>query len=179
MTKKQIVGGIIILFVIASGSLAFWAYSAIKSFLAHDEFFGPAENFVTKVDSPISLEQARKELKLPLPDEATDIYYAHYHQMISYMFMVKFSAPLDVCKSHALDIIQRFNENNPDLHINLEFSAIAEPPAGDGNLAPPLNVTWFDTHNIKNGFMIAGNGLSQPSIWIDADRNLFYYSLTD
>ena len=178
MTKKQIACGVIILFVIASGVFAFWACSAIKSFLAQDEFFGPAENFVTKVDSPLSLEQARQDLKFPLPDEASDIYYAHYHQMISYMFMVKFSAPIEICKSHAIDTIQRFNGNNPDRQINLEFSAITEPlSSAESN--PILNVTWFDAHNIKNGLMIGVMGAMQPMIWIDTDRNLFYYEIMD
>lgn len=178
MVKKHKVVIIIIVLGVFCG-LLFGAYSAIKSFLAHDEFFGPAEKFVTKVDAPIPLEQAREELKFPLPDEATDIYYAHYHQMISYMFVVKFSAPLEVCKSHAIEIIQSFNENNPDRQINLEFLAITEPQVGDGDLGPLLNVTWFDTHDIKNGLMIGAMGAMQPMIWIDADRNILYYSMID
>jgi hypothetical protein len=80
-------------------ALLFVGYSALRSFLAHDEFLGPAENFVTKTDSPLTLEQARKDLRFPLPDEASDIYYARYAQWISYDFIVKFKAPVEICKS--------------------------------------------------------------------------------
>jgi len=180
MAKKRITRGIIILLVIVFCVLLFWGYSEFRSFLSHDEFFGAAENFVTKVDSPLTLENARKDLKFLLPDEASDIYYAHYAQWIAYDFKVKFKAPLEVCKSHALHVIQRYNENegNPDRKIVLEFTVISEPPRPEGS-GPPINIMWFDVHNIKNGFKIGIKGAQQPMIWIDADRNLFYYRLTD
>ena len=179
MTKKQITWGIVFLLIIACCSLFFWGFSAIRSFLAHDEFFGKTENFITKVDLPITLEQARKDLKFSLPDEATDIYYAHYKQWISYDFMVKFKAPLEVCKSHALAIIQEYNENekNPDRYISgLTFFADLSFPKVSSQ---PLNVTWFDLHKIEKGFITREAGPMQPMIWIDADRNLFYYRMMD
>jgi len=180
-TKRKIYTVIIVIVVILLVLLV-GAYSLINSLLANNEFFGSAENFVTKVDSPISLEQARKELTFPLPDEATDVYYAHWHQWISYMFKVKFSAPLDVCKSHAIDVIQRFNENHPDRKIPLELTEISDLsvlPKEDTSPSPPLNITWFDVHDIKNGFKIGTIGPMQPMIWIDADRNIFYYEMID
>jgi len=137
---------------------------------------------VTKVDSPISLEQSREELNFSLPDEASDIYYAHYRYFMAYDFKVKFNAPLEVCKSYALDMIQRYNENKYDWesHVALEFTIISEPPfmsEESEDTYPPLDITWFDTYNIENGFKI-GEGTS-PVIWIDTDRNLFYYEMTD
>jgi hypothetical protein len=166
--------------IIGCCALLFWGYSALRSFLAHDEFGGPAEIFATKADSPFTLEQARKNIRLPLPDEASDIYYAYYAQWIAYDFIVKFKAPVETCKSHAMLLIKQYNENegNADRHIPLEFKDITEPPQMV-QIGPPLNVDWFDVSHIKNGLMIAGNNSMQPSIWIDTDRNLFYYRLTD
>ena len=176
--NKKTKGTIIILIVIAFSALLFWGFLAIRSFLAHDEFFGAAENFITKVDSPITLEQARKDLKFPLPNEASDIYYAHYAQWIAYNFMIKFQAPIEICKSHAICLIEKYNKENPDKKITPELIEIIEPPF-PAETGPPFNITWFDVHNIKNGFEIGTGAIHQPSIWIDSDRNLFYYRLTD
>lgn len=135
---------------------------------------------VTKVDAPISLEQARKELKFPLPDEATEIFYAGYSQWMAYEFRVKYNAPVEVCKSQALLLIERYNKENPDQKISLKFSEISELPFQETeNTYPPLNITWFDVHNITNGFVIGGGGSYCPMIWIDADRGLIYYCVTD
>lgn len=171
---------ILISIIIGCCVLLFGGYSALRSFLAHDEFFGPADNFVTKVDSPLTLEQAREELSFPLPDEASDIYYAHYFQWIAYDFIVKFKAPVEVCKSHALLLVEQYNENegNVDRHIPLEFMDIIKPPR-ILQISEPLNVDWFDVQHIKSGLMIGKDNPSQPCIWIDADRNLFYYRMTD
>jgi hypothetical protein len=166
--------------IIGCCALLVWGYSALRSFLAHDEFFGSAGKFVTKADSPLTLEQARNNLRFPLPDEASDIYYAHYSQWIAYDFIVKFKAPVETCKSHAMLLVEQYNKNegNVDRRIPLKFIDITEPPLME-QIDQTLNVDWFDVHNIKNGLMISGNNPSQPSIWIDVDRNLFYYRLTD
>jgi hypothetical protein len=166
--------------IIGCCALLFGGYSVLRSFLAHDELFGYAENFIAKTDSPLTLEQARKDLRFPLPDGASDIYYARYAQWKSYDFIVKYKAPVEICKSHAILLVEQFNkkEANVDRHIPLEFKNITEPPQMM-HIGQPLNVNWFDVHHIKNGLMIAGNNSMRPSIWIDIDRNLFYYRLTD
>lgn len=82
-------------------------------FLAHQFveslFNAPPEDFAHALSEPISLEVARQELDIPLPGNATNILYAQYAQWIAYEFMLKFEAPLDVCKSHALLLIERHN----------------------------------------------------------------------
>ena len=168
------------LIIIVCCMLFFCGYSVFRSFVSNNEFYGDAENFVTKVDSPLTLEQARKDLRFPLPDEASTIYYAHYRQWIAYDFIVKFNAPVELCKSHALVLIEKYNENeeNIDRHISLDFEDITEPPYKTP-IGDPLNIDWFDIHHIKNGLFIGSYGPMQPSIWIDTDRNIFYYRLTD
>ena len=153
--NKKTKRSISISIIIGCCALFFWGYSALRSFLAHDEFYGPAENFATKVDSPLTIEQARKDLRFPLPDEASDIYYAHYAQWIAYDFIVKFKAPVEICKSHAMLLVEQYNENEKDInrHIPLEFKVITKPPQ-IVQIGEPLNINWFDVHHIKNGFMI-------------------------
>lgn len=176
MSKKS--RGIIV--ITSCCVLLLGGYFTIRYFLAHDEFLGPAENFITKTDAPLTLEQARNKINFSFPDEASDIYYAHYSQWIAYEFFVRFNASAEVCKSRALLLIEQYNsnENNTQRHIPLEFKQITKPPAKEV-IDHPLNIIWFDVHNIKNGFTIGGNNPSQPFIWIDVDRNLFYYRLTD
>jgi len=183
MTKKKKVGVIalviassiiscLLLFLVARAVICTWFIYELSQI-----YDGPPENFVTKVDSPISLEQAREEVPFPLPDEASDIYYAHFRYLMAYEFLVKFKAPLEICKSHAIYIIQRYNENetNPDRHILLEFNEITDTPLPVWDSDFPLNITWFDLENIKKGLRI-DDGIS---IWIDTDRNIFYYCETD
>ena len=186
MTKKKKVGviAIVIASSIISCLLLFFAVQAVICtwfiYELTQVYDGPPGNFVTKVDSPISLEQAREEVPLPLPDEASDIYYSHFRYFMAYDFKVKFNAPLEVCKSHAMDIIQKYNENKNDWDrpVALEFIVISEPLSqsqDSEDTYPPLNITWFDTYNIENGLEIGDN----PTIWIDTDRNIFYYSASD
>ena len=130
------------------------------------------------LSEPVSLDVARKDLSIPLPDGATGILYAQYAHWIAHEFMLKFEAPLEVCKSHALVLLERHNTDMPQNQVAVELRNLTEPPNPVPS-GPPLNVTWFDIHNIKNGFVGGEVGPSQPRIWIDADRGILYYSSAD
>ena len=43
-----------------------------------------------------------------------------------------------------------------------------------GNALP-----WFDPQSIKTGFVGGERGSHQPSIWIDAEKGIFYYHYSD
>ncbi len=141
-------------------------------------FNAPPEDYAVALSKPVSLEVARQELDMPLPDGATNILYGQYAQWIAFEFMLKFEAPLDVCKSYAVALLERHNTNRPEARVSTdlrELTVVPDPVPP----APPLNISWFDIHNIKKGFGAGAPGSHQPMIWIDAERNLFYYRYTD
>jgi hypothetical protein len=150
----------------------------IGHWFAESLFNAPPEDFAHSLREPIALDVARQELDFPLPDGATNILYAQYAQWIAYEFMLKYEAPLEVCKSHALVLLQRHNTNMTERLVPVELRALSEPPKAVPP-EPPLNVDWFDIHNITNGFIGGAFGSHQPMIWIDADRGILYYRYTD
>lgn len=175
MNKKPlIIGGAILLGVVllVGAGVLFLDHSFIESGNA------PPEDFVSALSEPVSLEVARQQLGIPFPDGATNILYGQYAQSIAYEFMLKFEAPLDVCKSHAIVLIERHNTNMPDQLVPGELRELTEAPAPIPP-KPPLNVTWFDVHKINKGFVAGEIGSHKPRIWIDSERNLFYYIYTD
>lgn len=132
---------------------------------------------VSVLTEPISLEEARKKLDIPLPDRASNILYAGYAEWVAYDFILKFEAPVDICKSHALLLLEEHNKQTSQEKLPLEFRTITETPTISGKL--PFDIDWFDIHNIKNGLLAGDSGSHQPMIWIDTDRNIFYYRYTD
>lgn len=176
MKKKHVIIGCALalgILLLASGAALFFTHQFTESL-----FNAPPEDFAHALSEPISLEVARQELGIPLPENATNILYAQYAQWIAYEFMLKFEAPLDVCKSHALLLIERHNTNAPDRLVPAGLRKLKETPAAIPP-SPPLNVTWFDVHKIKKGFVGGAFGSHQPTIWIDADRGILYYRYTD
>lgn len=140
---------------------------------------GSAEDFVTASEEPMTLDEARQQLRFELPEGANNIMYSQYAYWIAYEFTLKFEAPPEVCKKHALLLIENYNRDNPDRPLRVELRELDEPPNPIPS-SPPTNVTWFDVHKIKNGFFAGSStGSHKPRIWVDADRGVLYYRMTD
>ena len=136
------------------------------------------EKFTRALSEPVSLDKAREDMDLPLPDGAKSILYAQYSRWIAYEFILKFEAPLEVCKSHALALLRRHNEDKRIDPVPVELRPFAPTPDSTPKKWV-LDVPWFDVHNIKNGFVGGDSGSSLPMIWIDAERGIFYYRCHD
>lgn len=138
----------------------------------------PPKQTAFALSEPVSLEDARQQLSIPLPDGAANILYGQYAELSAHEFVLRFEAPVEVCKSHAEVLINRHNRDNPGSRVSGELREITEPPPTI--LAqPPLNITWFDIDNIRNGVVTGEVGSHQPRIWIDTERGVFYYIVTD
>lgn len=136
------------------------------------------EKSVTGSVEPMSLEEAREELTVPLPDGAAEIQYACHAYGMVYDFMLKFRAPVEVCKAHALLLLAQHNARVPERAVPAGLRPLTRSPDPETPL-PPITVTWWDIHNIKSGFTGGARGNHQPMIWIDADRGLFYLHFWD
>ncbi|MEM7393902.1 MAG: hypothetical protein AAF492_16310 [Verrucomicrobiota bacterium] len=161
--------GLILLTAIGFG-LVVWAFSRMMK----NEMAGPPEDHVNKVTEPVGLAEVKKDLSFPFPPGASNIYWAEYAQWVAYDFRVRFEAPLEQCRSNALTVLKDFNRKNAHRPVDVTLTRLTnridytEP-------GPPLNIDWFDLHNITNGVRSARGGSHQPTIWIDEDRQIFYY----
>src|SRR5450759_3416809 len=59
---------------------------------------------VVRYDRPITLEQAKKDVRFPLPSSCSNIYYACYMDWQAYVELVRFQAAVTDCIKH-VDVV--------------------------------------------------------------------------
>jgi hypothetical protein len=124
---------------------------------------------IEETRGPVTREKALKHCIISLPESARDVQYAWVVGGMQYTQQyVRFEAPVDDCYAQAKRILRT---NQPT------FSKTSRP------LGPPsceqLHTKWFDVDKIAEG-VVAGDGSDHgPQIWIDTQRGVFYYYLTD
>ncbi|MGC4001778.1 MAG: hypothetical protein QM811_00915 [Pirellulales bacterium] len=114
---------------------------------------------------------ARKTLTMPLPDEATNIRFAGYHEWIAMDEILRFDAPIDVCINHAIELYpnERFEVvSDEDLRRVLPPSASELPDSG-----------WFDLANATDVVTIGSHAAPHGRVWVDRARGVFYSQRTD
>ena len=126
---------------------------------------------VTESRGPITAFKAESITGLKLPPEAKNIRAASFSQWIQYADYLRFEAPVDVCLSYASTVTP----------------GAATQPADEFDLKSGARLTrsgaledfdWFDLDKAQNVVM-AGGGPSQPQVWVDQARGVFYYRKTD
>ena len=133
---------------------------------------------VTETSGPVSLDQA-EDCPIPLPKEAKNIRFYARFQFNFFVEFVRFEAPADVCLEHIKPTLNAWGETFDYLRDEAE-------PVRELNELPQLlrlpeeyGVTWFDPHTIRKGVTAGGGGSGIPMIWVDTERGVFYYMLTD
>jgi hypothetical protein len=131
---------------------------------------------MSQTPGPISRERARN-CPISLPATADDVQYSRYSHVQAYMEFVRFKASAADCIAHAKGLVKtepksfHLQKGNSDSEAQLErrnwFSCSLRVPR------------WFDVQNVTNGLKTRGDGPSQPTIWIDMDRGVFYSMVTD
>jgi hypothetical protein len=124
----------------------------------------------------ITREQAQRECPIPLPASAHAVQYAWIVGGLQYTFQfVRFEAPVADCFAHAQSLFAENAAHNPRYKVPT-FVPTSHPSAPG---CSELHTEWFDIQNIVDG-KSAGNGPGNgPQIWIDTERGVFYYYLTD
>ena len=102
------------------------------------------------------------------PSFATNLRFASYSQDVAHAEYVRFDAPASAAQAWAMGYFKQIGPLTRMDHI--------EPPVVHWDRKTDLS--WFDVNNIKHG-LSAGGGSWLPQIWIDLDRNVFYYRLED
>jgi hypothetical protein len=117
--------------------------------------------------SALSVEEARQlKCPIPLPDNAKNVRFGIAGAFGSYEYLVKFEAPVDVCRAHVLTVFSATSGPKPTLTALTEHPMPLSAPRTMFGKAP-----WFDIENISHG----ESAYWGDSIWIDDDRGIFYY----
>jgi len=155
-------------------------------------FYMMSDKVTDHYSIPLTVEQARQQdCPIPLPDSAHNVQWVFAAGGLQALeILVRFEAPVDVCRAHVQTVFdawtkhwfergaqgQRMNPWPPSPLMPLS-SLTSKPAPEDHDMAG--RATWFDVDHITKGSTAGVVGGSGPQIWIDEDRGIFYYKLTD
>jgi hypothetical protein len=126
---------------------------------------------VSEPGGPISAAKAQSMLGVQVPPEAKNIRAATYSQLVEYAHYLRFEAPVDVCLRYAETVVPGATTKPADEY---DLAGNARPlRAGAFD-----DFSWFDL-DMAQHVVTAGGGPSQPKIWVDQSRGVFYYRKTD
>jgi len=130
--------------------------------------------------TPLTVEQARQfDCPIPLPDSAHNIRFAHaYGGVGAFEILVRFEAPVDVCRSHVQTVVDAWNRQDNMPSSPVKLSPITLPLRIDGPDILLRSTAWFDKEKIIHG-ETDSDGNRNPAFWIDTDRSVFYCRITD
>lgn len=138
----------------------------------------PAKPEVLQTERAVQLKDAQK-CPISLPSTAKDIYYASYSQFSVSQIFVRFEVPYEDAVLHAQRLFREYAARDGRVTEVSDPRPIIEPPELRIEPLPELHVGWFDIEHIHNGVTFGDINVGGPRIWIDKDRNLFFYCLTD
>jgi len=126
---------------------------------------------VSEPRGPISAAEAESIAGVRVPPEAKNIRAAGYHQWIQYEQYLRFEAPPDVCFQFSATVVPGAT-TQPIESSELAYNAF---PIRPGVFK---DISWFDLAQTQD-VITAGGGPSQPQVWVDRRRGVFYYRKTD
>ena len=127
----------------------------------------------------VPLAQAQKEFQFPLPPNAKNISYGLWSCGIGHEEYVRFEAPPETCLAHVAVVLEAYSPkekvaSQPSLPATSKITAIPGPWTSQ-----EIDISWFDVQNIRNGVTAGSFGSQLPMVWVDTDRGVFYFRLTD
>ncbi len=127
---------------------------------------------------PLSFERAQRRCPIRLPSTAQNVQYKHFSFLLYFAESVRFEAPVADCLAHIRTVIEDHNARYTSglRQTPIKWTPITTPPS---KVQLGLDVPWFDIHNIQSGIQAGARGTIQPAIWVDAERGVFYYMMTD
>ena len=132
----------------------------------------------SSTSGPVSLDDATG-CPIPLPDSARNIqYFTRFHWQ-AFSDFVKFEAPVKDCLDHVDVVIADWQEDYDGRSLGRPLSPIAEPIQPIHFVVDEHGLDWFDPHTIKEGESAGAGGSCRPRIWVDTQRGIFYYMMTD
>jgi len=135
-------------------------------------------------ERPLTVPEAVAVCPIPLPISATEVYVASSRVGgFAGAHLVRFRAEEDVALSLAQLVIAKYNEGESGARV---LSTMPTPIESGPKLPDllayrlaPERVPWFDVERIHRGYTLGAGGARQPWFWIDTERGLCYYRMTD
>lgn len=134
---------------------------------------------IEQTTKPLALEEARSKCPISLPDEAKNIQYAYYSDVTVHQSFVRFEIPYEIGVAHVEAVFREHARRMKWPFESPAEGAITKPPQLSLTPAPELRIGWFDIESIRHGKTYGELNSWQPQVWIDTDRNLFFFCLTD
>lgn len=126
---------------------------------------------VSEPAGPVSISQAEAFIEVAIPPTARNIRIAGFSQWMQYERHVRFEAPVADCEIVASRVLDG-SAMIPVSTEELSHVVVSARPFVFRDLS------WFDLRSAKN-VVTGGGGPSKPCVWIDRDRGVFYYQLSD
>jgi hypothetical protein len=127
---------------------------------------------IDQSNGPTSREKALSHCNIPLPESASNVQYALYCDgWMSGCFYARFEAPVADCYTHAKTI---YAAHAKDAQQNAKIPKLkpVNHPLREQNT--DIRLDWFDNDRISKG-VESDSDDSEPKIWIDEERGIFYF----
>ena len=134
---------------------------------------------IEQTTRPLALEEARPKCPISLPREAKNIQYAYFSDATVHQSFVRFEVPYEIGLSHVDEVFREHARRMNWAFKRPAALAITEPPRLSLTPFPELRIGWFDIEKVRHGKTYGELNSWQPQVWIDTDRNLFFFCLTD
>jgi hypothetical protein len=116
---------------------------------------------------PLTVDEARQQFAFDYPDSARRVRFASFSQWVAYEAILRFEAPADDCIAVAKRV------------TSAGLVKIEGPSKERAFTSPHFRSEWFDPESIATGFSGGARGHRSPKVWVDTDRGVFYYLVTD
>lgn len=134
---------------------------------------------IEQTTKPLALEEARSKCPISLPREAKNIQYAYYSDATVHQSFVRFEVPYEIGLSHVDEVFREHARRMKWTFKSPAEVALTEAPSLSVTPMPQLHVGWFDVEKVHRGKTYGELNSWQPQVWIDVDRNVFFFCLTD
>lgn len=116
---------------------------------------------------------------IPLPPSAHNLYVSQQGAWLAYHGEVRFHATVEDCVATAQRVHDEYaarqrRSSAPPIEIDSE-RGIVPPRDGTGH----RRKWWLNTDFIRKGLYYPGGGAWNPQIWVDTERGIFYFRVTD
>jgi hypothetical protein len=138
---------------------------------------------LSRSDKPVSREAASKDISVPLPDSAKDVYYViHSGGMHEFQLFVRFTVePKDMDKAVdniVLDYDKRGRKQGAYESVPVMNGMRWAQISGIATALLPM--PWWDTDSITNGYYRGpANEFGNIHIWTDATHHQIYLCIHD
>ncbi len=126
---------------------------------------------VLQTRSPVSVTVARGGCPIPLPDSAKNIQYAAWSRWVAHETYVRFEAPASDCLAHAKAVLQPYADELSDSVVSEDVSG----PPGGFHVSDELAIRWFDISRFTKGVVFRLSKPHGPVVWVDTNRECFYF----